>query len=275
MKLNELHDNPGAIKKPKRKARGPGSGTGKTAGRGIKGQKSRSGSSNNGFEGGQNPIYRRLPKRGMKGRGHVVKKHSYAAISIDKLVEALRNGSIQSGQLVDASLLEALGWIKSTEFFKLIGCRKGRNLSDLADLRVCANKATVGARDTLEQCGAELITGEFRQAKELVETIPLSYGDESIGEVTLDFLCTDQEVKYSISVHNLKRGSPIDPRRISIRFFDENRTFSTFSIALSLVLENSKNSLSGGIPSSDALNSEILYELYYQRACLMMGKLGE
>ena len=64
MKLNQLSDNPGAAKKQKRVARGPGSGKGKTAGRGIKGQKSRSGVAIGGYEGGQMPLYRRLPKRG-------------------------------------------------------------------------------------------------------------------------------------------------------------------------------------------------------------------
>ena len=64
MKLNELHDNPGATRKKKRVARGPGSGKGKTAGRGIKGQKSRSGVAINAYEGGQMPLYMRLPKRG-------------------------------------------------------------------------------------------------------------------------------------------------------------------------------------------------------------------
>ena len=64
MKLNELKDNDGAVKKKKRVARGVGSGKGKTAGRGIKGQKSRSGVSINGYEGGQMPLYQRLPKRG-------------------------------------------------------------------------------------------------------------------------------------------------------------------------------------------------------------------
>ena len=64
MKLNELRDNPGATKRRKRVGRGPGSGMGKTAGRGIKGQKSRSGVAINGYEGGQMPLYQRLPKRG-------------------------------------------------------------------------------------------------------------------------------------------------------------------------------------------------------------------
>ena len=64
MRLNELHDNPGASKTKKRIGRGPGSGKGKTGGRGLKGQKSRSGVSLNGYEGGQMPLYMRLPKRG-------------------------------------------------------------------------------------------------------------------------------------------------------------------------------------------------------------------
>ncbi len=64
MKLNELRDNPGANHRKKRVGRGPGSGTGKTGGRGIKGQKSRSGVAINGYEGGQMPLHRRLPKRG-------------------------------------------------------------------------------------------------------------------------------------------------------------------------------------------------------------------
>lgn len=64
MRLNELHDNPGANKNKKRIGRGPGSGKGKTGGRGLKGQKSRSGVSLNGYEGGQMPLYMRLPKRG-------------------------------------------------------------------------------------------------------------------------------------------------------------------------------------------------------------------
>ena len=87
MKLHELHDNPGAAKKQKRVARGPGSGKGKTAGRGIKGQKSRSGVAIGGYEGGQMPLYRRLPKRGFSKPNQ---KH-YAVVNlglIQKFVDA-------------------------------------------------------------------------------------------------------------------------------------------------------------------------------------------
>ena len=74
MKLNEIRDNEGARKSRKRVARGIGSGSGKTGGRGVKGQKSRSGVAVNGFEGGQMPIYRRLPKRGFNN--HFAKEYA-------------------------------------------------------------------------------------------------------------------------------------------------------------------------------------------------------
>ena len=89
MRLNELRDNPGATKKRKRIGRGPGSGTGKTGGRGIKGQKSRSGVSINAFEGGQMPLYQRLPKRGFNKPN----RKKYAVITlglIQKFIDAGR-----------------------------------------------------------------------------------------------------------------------------------------------------------------------------------------
>lgn len=81
MKLNDLRDNPGAAKKAKRVGRGPGSGKGKTAGRGIKGQKSRSGVAINGYEGGQMPLYQRLPKRGFNKPN----RKEYAVINLGNL----------------------------------------------------------------------------------------------------------------------------------------------------------------------------------------------
>ena len=81
MKLNQLSDNPGATKKCKRIGRGPGSGTGKMGGRGIKGQKSRSGVAINGYEGGQMPLYQRLPKRGFNN----INAKTYAVINLGLL----------------------------------------------------------------------------------------------------------------------------------------------------------------------------------------------
>jgi len=87
MKLNELRDNPGATQRKKRVGRGPGSGMGKMGGRGIKGQKSRSGVAIKGYEGGQMPLYQRLPKRGFNN----INRKTYAVINlglIQKFIDA-------------------------------------------------------------------------------------------------------------------------------------------------------------------------------------------
>ena len=105
MKLNELRDNPGAAKKSKRVGRGPGSGKGKTAGRGIKGQKSRSGVAINGYEGGQMPLYQRLPKRGFNKPN----RKAYAVVNlglIQKFIDEGKLGTeITETELVDSGLV--------------------------------------------------------------------------------------------------------------------------------------------------------------------------
>ena len=92
MKLNELRDNPGAAKKAKRVARGPGSGKGKTAGRGIKGQKSRSGVALNAYEGGQMPLYMRLPKRGFNQPN----RKAFAVINLGALQKFVDAGKLDA-----------------------------------------------------------------------------------------------------------------------------------------------------------------------------------
>ncbi len=94
MKLNELRDNPGARLKSKRLGRGIGSGKGKTSGKGVKGQKARTGVSMNGFEGGQMPIYRRLPKRGFCN----LFRKEYAPVNLGALEAAIVAGRIDAGQ---------------------------------------------------------------------------------------------------------------------------------------------------------------------------------
>ncbi|MEM7546059.1 MAG: 50S ribosomal protein L15 [Pseudomonadota bacterium] len=104
MKLHELSDNPGATKARKRIGRGPGSGTGKTGGRGIKGQTSRSGVAINGFEGGQMPIHRRLPKRGFNN----INAKKFAIVNLKTLQDAIDRGAIKAGDAVtETSLVEA------------------------------------------------------------------------------------------------------------------------------------------------------------------------
>ena len=105
MKLNELRDNPGARLKFKRLGRGIGSGKGKTSGKGVKGQKAREGVSLNGFEGGQLPIYRRLPKRGF----HNMFRKEYAPVNLGAIEKALESGRLPANQPITAELLEAAG----------------------------------------------------------------------------------------------------------------------------------------------------------------------
>jgi large subunit ribosomal protein L15 len=108
MKLNELRDNPGARPTSKRLGRGIGSGKGKTSGKGVKGQKAREGVALNGFEGGQLPIYRRLPKRGFKNIFRV----SYAPVNLDAISEAFESGKLKDGEPVTEETLRAAGLVR-------------------------------------------------------------------------------------------------------------------------------------------------------------------
>ncbi|HHI70129.1 MAG TPA: 50S ribosomal protein L15 [Rhodobacteraceae bacterium] len=104
MKLHELRDNEGATKPRKRIGRGPGSGTGKTGGRGIKGQKSRSGVAINGYEGGQMPLYQRLPKRGFNSRN----RKSYAVVNLNILQKFIDAKKLDAKKVItEEALLEA------------------------------------------------------------------------------------------------------------------------------------------------------------------------
>ena len=113
MKLNEIRDNPGARRKSKRVGRGIGSGKGKTAGRGVKGQKARTGVSINGFEGGQLPIYRRLPKRGFVNPSRKV----YAPLNLVALEKAFESGRLDATQPLDEAKLQAAGVVRSGRKF--------------------------------------------------------------------------------------------------------------------------------------------------------------
>lgn len=103
MKLNELSPSAGSTSTRKRVGRGVGSGKGKTGGRGVKGQKSRSGVALNGFEGGQMPIYMRLPKRGFKAPN----SKTFAWLNLGKLGEAIEAGQIGASDITEDSLVAA------------------------------------------------------------------------------------------------------------------------------------------------------------------------
>ncbi|MBO6552216.1 MAG: 50S ribosomal protein L15 [Roseitalea sp.] len=108
MKLNELRDNEGARKSRSRVGRGIGSGKGKTGGRGVKGQKSRSGVSINGYEGGQMPIYRRLPKRGFNNPFPT----DYNIVSIARLEQAVEAKKLDAKKPVTAEALVDAGVLR-------------------------------------------------------------------------------------------------------------------------------------------------------------------
>ncbi|WP_424968080.1 MULTISPECIES: 50S ribosomal protein L15 [unclassified Dinoroseobacter] len=148
MKLNELRDNPGATKPRKRVGRGPGSGMGKTAGRGIKGQKSRSGVAIKGYEGGQMPLYQRLPKRGFNSRN----KKSYAVVNLGLIQKFIEAGKLDASAPITEDTLLASGLIRR----KLDGVRvlaKGE-LTSKVELTVTG--ASKSAVDAVEKAGGSL-----------------------------------------------------------------------------------------------------------------------
>ena len=108
MKLNELRDNPGAAKKRMRVARGPGSGKGKMGGRGIKGQKSRSGVAINGYEGGQMPLYMRLPKRGFNKPNRA----RFAVVNLGLIEKFISAGKLDASATITEDALVASGLVR-------------------------------------------------------------------------------------------------------------------------------------------------------------------
>ena len=118
MKLNELRDNPGARKKSKRLGRGIGSGLGKTAGRGVKGQRARSGVAIKGFEGGQMPIHRRLPKRGF---ANIFALH-LNEVNLGRVQTAIDKGKLDAGKPVTVEALVAAGVLnRALDGVRLLG----------------------------------------------------------------------------------------------------------------------------------------------------------
>lgn len=109
MKLNEIRDNPGAHYRAKRVGRGIGSGKGKTSGRGGKGQTARTGVALNGFEGGQTPLHRRLPKRGFNNK---IFQKDYKIVNLGRLQQALDDGKLSAEGAIDAARLVAAGVLR-------------------------------------------------------------------------------------------------------------------------------------------------------------------
>lgn len=133
VKLNEISDNAGAVKGRMRVGRGIGSGKGKTGGRGVKGQKSRSGVAIKGFEGGQMPIHRRLPKRGFNN----IFAKDFNEVNIGRVQEAIEAGKINASQTITNEVLVAAGIISKP--------RDGVRILGVGELKTKVSFAVAGA----------------------------------------------------------------------------------------------------------------------------------
>ncbi len=150
MNLNELRDNPGSRLKSKRLGRGIGSGKGKTSGKGVKGQKAREGVSLNGFEGGQLPIYRRLPKRGF----HNLFRKEYAPLNLGTLDAAIAAGKIDASQPITEAVLIASGVADGDKHgVRLLGVG-----AITRAITITVSGASATARAAIEQAGGSLTT---------------------------------------------------------------------------------------------------------------------
>ena len=147
MKLNEIKDNEGARKSRKRVARGIGSGSGKTAGRGQKGQKARSGVAVRSFEGGQMPIYRRLPKRGFKNPF----AKNFAIVNLDSIQKAIDAGKLSANEINVESLLKANVISKTLDGVRLLA--RG---SVTASINITVNAASKAAVAAVEKAGGKV-----------------------------------------------------------------------------------------------------------------------
>ena len=151
MKLNEIRDNPGARLKSKRLGRGIGSGKGKTSGKGVKGQKAREGVALNGFEGGQLPIYRRLPKRGFTN----IHRKEYAALNLGALEAAFESGKLDAKQPITEAMLAEAGVVR---LGKVSGVRLLAKGTITRAVTIEVSGASAAAVAAVEQAGGSVKT---------------------------------------------------------------------------------------------------------------------
>lgn len=164
MRLNDLKDNAGSSKNRHRVGRGIGSGKGKTGGRGVKGQKSRSGVAINGFEGGQMPLHMRMPKRGFNNPFAL----KFNAVRLDRLQVAIDSGKLDAKNVIDGKALVASGVIRRVkDGVRLIGSGlKAKKATFIA------NYASPGAIAAIEELGGKVDIIEVK--KPVAPNKPLS-----------------------------------------------------------------------------------------------------
>ncbi|CAN7291469.1 50S ribosomal protein L15 [Phenylobacterium sp. LjRoot219] len=157
-KLNELAPRPGSVKGRMRVGRGPGSGKGKTAGRGVKGQKSRTGVSIAGFEGGQMPLHMRMPKRGFNNPF----AKEFAEVNLWRIEQAIAAGKLDAKQPIDADALLKAGVLRrAKDGVKLLG--KGELKSKI---NITVYAATGAARAAVEKAGGSVTATKPEAAQE-------------------------------------------------------------------------------------------------------------
>ena len=157
MELNKIRDIKGARKTSKRVGRGLASGKGKTSGRGQKGQKARTGVAVSGFEGGQMPIYRRLPMRGFTN----IFKVNYAEVNLGKVQKAIDEKKIDAAKDVDASALRAAGLIGSVKGgVRLLGSGEIK-----AKVKFVVAGVTKSAKEAVEKAGGEVVIVDMKAVK--------------------------------------------------------------------------------------------------------------
>jgi len=162
MKLNELRDNEGATKGRMRVGRGIGSGKGKTAGRGVKGQKSRTGVAIKGFEGGQMPLYRRLPKRGFTNAPF---RKTFSEVNLGRLQKAIDAGKLDASQPLDEAALQTAGLVgRVYDGVRLLGTGE---LTSKVTLTVSG--ASAKARAAVEAVGGSLTVTGVAKARPAAE----------------------------------------------------------------------------------------------------------
>jgi large subunit ribosomal protein L15 len=155
-KLNELAPREGSTKNRMRVGRGPGSGKGKTGGRGVKGQKARSGVSIHGFEGGQMPLHMRMPKRGFNNPF----AKEFAEVNLWRIEQAIAAGKLDAKSAIDADVLIKAGVVRrAKDGVKLLG--KGELTSKI---EITVYTATASARAAVEKAGGKITTTKPEEA---------------------------------------------------------------------------------------------------------------
>ena len=165
MRLNEIKDNDSAKQNKKRVGRGIGSGKGKTAGKGHKGQKARAGVAIKGFEGGQMPLHRRLPKHGFNN----IFRKKYTTVGLDIIQKAIDSGKIDPNKKIDVEVLKLNGVIKKVrDGLKLLG---NGSIKSKVDIEVAA--LTTSAKEAIEKVDGN-VSILVRKVKEKKESVSAS-----------------------------------------------------------------------------------------------------